>query len=201
MADKTAAGCRAPREERGEVASWTARATATKGGLIHVCATAQSLRSSLWLANSAWSRRGNGRSSTSFLELHVPMRMHFDRAFRRFAKRSYALVRKLRGRISTPRNFHGHRLARHEVAVTADEILAWFREHNPKTLTEINAAGIETAPMGDGSDQIAGRAYPSADYPPTTHPTGCALKARSARQRVDLARLTCEQRPTYLVRE
>jgi len=164
MADKTAAGCRA-RGKNARSCFMDCTRDSDERRLIHVCATAQSLRSSLWLANSAWSRRGNGRSSTSFLELHVSMRMHFDRAFRRFAKRSYALVRKLRGRISTPRNFHGHRLARHEVAVTADEILAWFREHNPKTLTEINAAGIETAPMGDGSDQIAGRAYPSADYP------------------------------------
>jgi len=37
--------------------------------------------------------------------------------------------------------------------MTAEEILAWFKANNPKTLSEINAAGIETNHIGSGGSR------------------------------------------------
>ena len=37
--------------------------------------------------------------------------------------------------------------------MNADEILAWFKANNPKTLAQITEAGIETAPMPDGGSR------------------------------------------------
>src|ERR1700691_31918 len=102
------------------------------------------------MVNCGQSRQGNGHSSLERVGLSLQMWKYFDRSQRLTSQRHNTLMQKLRGRISVARSIHCHRLERNEVAMNADEILAWFKANNPKTLSEINAAGIETKHIGSG---------------------------------------------------